>query len=105
MSSLRVVEHLDVVEDVRTCFVVVDVDAPLDAFAFEQLEEALGNGVVVTVTATTHAADDLVCLQEGLPVFAGELAALIRVQQQTGLRLAPPHRSEQRLKHDVGVLC
>ena len=49
MSSFRVVEHLDVVEDIRTRFVVVDVDPSLDAFALDQLEEAFGNGVVVTV--------------------------------------------------------
>ena len=53
------------------------IDPPADAFALEQLEEALGHSVVVTVATSLHASDQVVLAQEGLPLVAGELTALI----------------------------
>ena len=53
------------------------VDVATDSLSFEQLEEALRNGVVVTVSPPAHAADDPVCPQECLPLSARVLAALI----------------------------
>lgn len=44
----------------------------------------------MTVSTPAHAPHDAVGLQEALPVFAGELAALIRVQEQAGLGFAAP---------------
>jgi hypothetical protein len=46
----------------------------------------------------------IVVLQEGCPIHAGELGALIRVDQDRGLRLRSPYRHEQRLQHDIGDL-
>ena len=60
MAALRVVEHLDVVEDIGSRVIAGRIDLAADAFALEQLEEALGHGVVVAVAATAHAADQLV---------------------------------------------
>ena len=45
--------------------------------------------------------NQIVVVEERGPIHAGELRALIRVDQHLALRLAPPDRHEQRLQHDV----
>lgn len=90
MTALGVVEHLDVVEDIAACFTAGRIDASADAFTLEQLEEALSHCVVVAVTASAHAADQVVVTQEGLPLVACELAALIGMNHDGCLRLASP---------------
>lgn len=42
--------------------------------------------------------------EERGPICAGELRALIQVDQHLIFRLASPHRHEQRLQYDVGGL-
>ncbi len=79
MTVLRVVEHLDVIEDIPACRFPVAIGLSPDALPLEQLEEALGDSVVVTVPAPAHAGHQAVGLQEGLPVVAAELAALVRM--------------------------
>lgn len=64
MFALRVVEHLNVVEGVSLCFISGFVDFASDAFAFQDVEEALGDGVVVKVSAAVHAVFKIVLLQE-----------------------------------------
>ena len=81
VTPLGVVEHLDVVEDVGTSVIPRGVDLSPDALAFEQLEKALGHGVVVAVAAPAHAADQVVVAQEGLPLVPRELAALVGVHR------------------------
>jgi Protein of unknown function (DUF2699). len=98
-----VVEHLDVVEDVGLGLVPGGVDPAPDALALEELEEAFGDRVVMAVAAAAHAADQAVGCQEILPIVAGVLRSLIGVNEQSGGRLAAPHRHHQRLQHQVGV--
>lgn len=72
VPPFRVVEHLDVLENIRTRLVVIAVDPPLDP-----LEEALHRCVVGAIASSTQAAHDFVLAQEALPVFTGELRALV----------------------------
>jgi hypothetical protein len=51
VSPLRIVEHLDIVEDIPPCFSTGAIRFASNSFPLEQLEEALGNGVIVAVTA------------------------------------------------------
>lgn len=90
VAPLGVVEHFDVVEDVGAGVVAGRVDLSTDSLALEQLEEALGHGVVVAVAAPAHAADQVVVAQEGLPLMASELTALVRVHRDGLLGLAAP---------------
>ena len=60
VAPLWVVEHLDVVEDVGLGGIARWIDLAADAFALEQLEEALGHGVVVAIATSAHAGDQLV---------------------------------------------
>ena len=64
MTALRVVEHFDVAEDISPRVASGRIDTMADALAFEQLEEALGRRVVVTVATPAHAADKIVVAQE-----------------------------------------
>ena len=41
----RIVEHLDVIEDILLCFFPSAVGLASDPFPFQELEEALGYGV------------------------------------------------------------
>ncbi len=77
MPTFRVIKHLDVIEHISTCFFTSAVGFPSDAFALQQLEKAFCHGVVVTVTAPAHATDQVVGLEETLPVQAAELTALV----------------------------
>lgn len=50
MATFRVVEHLDVIEHIRPCFVTVSIDTALNALTFQELEEALFcHSIVVAV--------------------------------------------------------
>ena len=62
MSAFWIVEHLDVIEDVSTCFFPICVDFSSNAFALEQFEEALGDRVVVAVATSARARDQVVAL-------------------------------------------
>ncbi len=70
MAPLGVVEHFDVVEYISSGVIAGGVDLAADAFALEQLEEALGHGVVVAVAPAAHARDQVVIVQEVLPVMS-----------------------------------
>jgi hypothetical protein len=88
--SIGLVITNHVIEDICSRFLVIDIDPLLDPLAFEQLEEALGQGVVMTIAATAHAANDVVGFQECPPRLAGELTALIGMHDESGRRLASP---------------
>ena len=51
--TVRHLGDIHVVEDIAACFVARSVDPPLYTLAFQQLEEALSDGVVEAVTAAT----------------------------------------------------
>ena len=90
VAPLWVVEHLDVVEDIGLRIGSRGVGLAAHALALEQLEEALGHRVVVAVATSAHAADQVVLAQEGLPLVAGELSALIGMNHDRPMRLAAP---------------
>ena len=102
MPPIRVVEKLDVVENVRACVVSGLVDLSLDALGLQQREEALGHGVVVTVASSTHAGFQVVVVEKLAPIAAGVLDALIRVNQHPLLRLATPDGHQQGVDDQIG---
>ena len=64
MFALRVIEHLNVVADILPRVISGFVGFAPDTFALEEVEEAFGNGVVVTVSSAAHAVFKIVLLQE-----------------------------------------
>lgn len=87
MLALRIVEHLDVIEHILTGFYAGSVCPASDPFALEQVEEALRDRVVMAVAAPAHGMFQIVGPQERGPVHAGELAALVRMDQDLPLGL------------------
>ena len=88
MFALRVVEELDVVEHVLAGFFSGFVFSATDAFAFEQVEEALHHRIVPAVPAAAHAWDQIVLLKELLPLMSGELGALVGMHMELGVWVA-----------------
>lgn len=68
MSAFRVIEHLDVIENITSGFVTRCVDLSSDSLPLQKLEKALGYGVVMAISSPTHAANHVVGLQEALPI-------------------------------------
>ena len=58
-------------------FLARAIGAAPDPFALKQVEEALGDGIVMAVAPSTHAPPKAMVLQEVLPVVTGVLATLI----------------------------
>jgi hypothetical protein len=55
VASLRVVKHLDVVEDIGSGLIAGWLDLAADSLPFQKLEEAFGHGVVMAIAPTAHA--------------------------------------------------
>ena len=77
MAAFCVVEHLDVIEHIAASILPCVVDFSLNPFPLQKLEKALGYGVVMTVTSTAHAGNQIVRLQKAAPIGAAVLAALV----------------------------
>ena len=98
MLAFCVVEHFDVVEHVLSGIVAGVLGPTPDPFALQQLEEAFGDGIVVTVSASAHAGFQIVLAEECLRFAAVELGTLIGMHGDPTLGLASPHGYEQGLK-------
>ena len=55
VTAYRIVEHFDIVKNVAAGVLSVFVGPSLDPLTLQELEEALGNGVVVAVSPAAHA--------------------------------------------------
>lgn len=101
MPPLRIVEPLDVVEDVRSGFLPGSVTPAVAALGLEGREEAFHRRVIPDVAGAAHAAADAQAGQQSLKVFARVLTALIRVMQQCLDRAASCHGHQQRLDSEL----
>ena len=64
MLSRRVVEHFDIVEHIPPGFGSGPVSPAPYPFALEQVEEALRDSIVMTVSASAHRVLQIVMLEE-----------------------------------------
>jgi len=103
MPAFRVVEHLDVIEDVPPGLLPVVIGFALDALPLQQLEETLRHGIVVTVPTPTHAGYQVMSLQEVPPVVTAELAPLVGMHQYLLLGLTSPYRHQQGIQHQLSI--
>ena len=69
MSSLLVIEHFDVIEQLHLG--VGEAGELVGQLAFDRREEALHDGIVVTMASAAHAADHATRSQTIPIVFAG----------------------------------
>ena len=79
MLSFWIIEELDVIKHILPSQLAGGIGSPPDPFLFEKLEKALSNSIIITVTPPAHTGFQIVGLKELLPLIAGKLAALVRV--------------------------
>jgi hypothetical protein len=94
MPTNRVVEHFDVVKDILARQLPGWINPAFDAFAFEQLEKAFCNRVVMAVSTTTYTGLSMMGSQKGSPFVAGKLAPLVGMNHHTLFGFAPPYRCQ-----------
>ena len=99
MPSFRIVEPLDVIKDINSCFIARAVSASADSIVLHPREEALHDGVVVALAQATHAAFDAVVSQQLLELLTRVLAALVAMMQEPGVGLSSPDRHDQCIGH------
>ena len=86
MLSHGVIEHLDVVEHILPSLSAGFVCLPADPFALDQVKEALGDRIIMTVPASAHRVLEVVSLEERGPFAGSKLRSLIGVDRHGGLR-------------------
>lgn len=77
MPALRIVEQLDVIKYILTGVLPCFVDFSSDVLGLERGEEALGDGVVITITTSANAGFQIAIFQEVTPLPAFKLCPLI----------------------------
>ena len=81
MTSFWVVKHLDIVKNLRSGFLPGNKYFLPDTFPLQSFKKALCNGIVIAVTPSTHAGDDVVLSEQTLPFIGAELRSLIGMEQ------------------------
>jgi hypothetical protein len=94
VSSLPIIEHLDVFEDVLRRFISCGVVPMIDQFTLERPEETFDAGVVPAVALAAHAGDETVLIEQTLVARGRLLTAAIRMVQEP--RRGDPVRSRHR---------
>lgn len=64
MLAFRIVEHLDVIEHVGSRVFSGFICPASNTFAFKQVKEALGHGIVMAVPATAHTVFQIVVIEK-----------------------------------------
>ena len=97
MLSLRIVEHLNIIEHILSGILSGFVGLASYPFPLEQIEKALRDGTIVAVPAPAHGMFQIVSLEERSPIHTGELGALVGMDQDLTLWFSAPYSHEQRL--------
>lgn len=90
MPTHRIVEHIDVVEDVVPGLGKWCTELSTNALALDELEEDFGNSIIVAIASSAHALLQIVDIQEIALVISAELTPLARVHHNGILRLCLP---------------
>ena len=90
MLSLPVVVNLDIFKDCCFCGSSAAVTVAMNLFDLQRVKEALHHRVIVTIRPTTHAAPQLLVLDQLLVGRCAVLAASIRVEDGAFGKTPPP---------------
>jgi len=100
VAPRAIVEHFDVIKQIGLRL-GPRATAPLtDSFFLQAAEEGLGNGVVTTVPAATHAGLQMMRPAEALEVVTPVLRPLIRMNDESRVRPTAPHSYHDRVEHE-----
>ena len=94
MTASLVVERLDVVEEFHLRF--AEAGKPIRQFSLQRREEALHDGIVVAIAASTHTARDALGVEDVLVVLAGVGTPLIGMMEEPRVRAASLERHLER---------
>jgi hypothetical protein len=97
MQPLSVVEDLDVFEYLFPGIVSAAIPPVMHKLSRERAEEAFHRSVASAVTLAAHAYQHPIVFEQLLVVFAGILAAAIRVMDQTFARPPAPTCHHERI--------
>lgn len=75
MSALRIVEHLDVIEDIGPSLGTGSVDLAGNSLDFQRREETFHRRVIPNLAGSAHAAGDAMLVEQLPEVFAGVLGS------------------------------
>lgn len=87
MPSLRIVKYSDIVEDILLYLFMGAICFATNLLPLEELEEALGNAVIMATFAPAHALLQVVRAQKVAPIVANELTPLICMRHYRILEL------------------
>ena len=99
MAPGPVVEHFNVIEDIRPGQSLGFIYAFSDPFFFQLTEERFGHRIIQAVATPAHARRQVIGPVEALPVVTAVLAALIAMYDNLAVRFSTPdrhHLSAQR---------
>lgn len=101
MAAFSIVEHLNVLEQIGTCFVSGAVAYAVHAFAFENAKEAFYDGVIIAIPGGTHAACDTMPGKLFSEIVTGVLGAAIGVMNEMSAWLARLNGHAQGANHQM----
>ena len=93
-----VVEHFNVIEDIRPGQSPGFIYAFSDPFFFQRTEERFGHRIIPAVATPAHARRQVIGPAEALPVVTAVLAALIAMYDNLAVRFSAPDRHHQRVE-------
>ena len=88
MGALAIIEHFDVIEDLRLGLGVRLKARAIDQFQFEGGPKAFHGGVVVTIASAAHGGDQAGLAERSAIIAAGVLDTAIGMEEQLGWRAA-----------------
>lgn len=102
VTAYLIVERLDVLGHLCCCQISVLVDSLFDVFLLQAAEERLGNGIIPTVTSSTHTGLELVGATEAPPIVTAILTALVRMNDRS---TGPPssHRHHDSIPYELAM--
>ena len=100
MAPGPVVEHFNVIEDIRPGQIPGFIYAFSDPFFFQRTEERFGHRIIPAVATPAHARRQVIGPAEALPVVTAVLAALIAMYDNLAVRFSTPHGHHQSVQRE-----
>src|SRR5688500_19980170 len=98
-------ESLDIVEDICARLSAGSILTTIYSLSLEQAKEALRCCIVGATTHSTHAASQVMPLQEALILVTGKLTAAIRMQDDRSFCLTLPQRRSEEHTSELQSPC
>ncbi len=98
MASAPVIEHFNLIEDIRAGQLARFVCPFSDALFFQRTEERFGHRIIPAVATPAHTGRQVIGAAEALPVITAVLAALVRMHDDLAVGFTSPYGHHQRIQ-------